>query len=326
MIQPTFLLFLILVFATGAVDTRYLPTIQQRWDVSDLVCIGEATTPVRTGLTRFIDGSDRDQMSIDVDLQMCFKGDRPNPSKIRVFDYDVFAQKDLEGARGYGYGGPPTGFARKGRNLLFLRSTNDPGEYETSVLIYATAIPLADQPPIYPAAGSAQFTRVVVTRELEAALLQEDSGESSNLRDISYLFDWLGVQDSGCDVYPPRTQGVDGLADVLGIQASDGIAELSRFSKSSPPPVQRDIAVDLVSRGLKSYEREVISLLLDSSVPFWKRENAALALGRCGTDASVAALRTISMQPATTQESEELRGVAKESLESLEHRVSISNH
>ena len=258
MIQPTFLLFLILVFATGAVDTGYLPTIQQRWDVSDLVCIGEATTPVRTGLTRFIDGSDRDQMSIDVDLQMCFKGDRPNPSKIRVFDYDVFAQKDLEGARGYGYGGPPTGFARKGRNLLFLRSTNVPAEYETSVLIYATAIPLADQPPIYPAAGSAQFARVVVTRELEAALLQEDSGESSNLRDISYLFDWLGVQD--------------------------GIAELSRFSKSSPPPVQGDIAVALVSRGQKSYEPEVISVLLDSSVPFWKRENAARALGRRGTD------------------------------------------
>jgi hypothetical protein len=174
MIQPTFLLFLTLAFATGAVDTQYLPTIQQRWDVSDLVYIGKATTPVRTDLTRFIDGSDRDQISTDVDLQMCFKGDRPNPSKIRAFDYDVFAQKDLEGGRGYGYSGPPTGFARKGRNLLFLRSTNVPGEYETSVLIYATAVPLADQPPIYPAAGSAQFTRVVVTRELEAALLQED--------------------------------------------------------------------------------------------------------------------------------------------------------
>jgi hypothetical protein len=100
------------------------------------------------------------------------------------------------------------------------------------------AIPLADQPPVYPAAGSAQFTRVVVTRELEAALLQEDSGD---LRDISYLFDWLGVQD--------------------------GIAELSRFSKSVPRAVRCDLAVALLSRELQSYQPEVISLLLDSSAP-----------------------------------------------------------
>lgn len=301
MIQPTFLLFLTLAFTTGAVDAQYLPTIQRRWDVSDLVCIGEATTPARTGLTRFIDGGDRDQVSADVDLQICFKGDRPNPSKIRVFDYDVFAQKDLEGRSGYGYSGPPTGFARKGRNLLFLRSTNVSGEYETSVLIYATAIPLADQPPIYPAAGSAQFTRVVVTRELEAALLQEDRGRGDdNISDIDYLFDWLGVQD--------------------------GIAELSRFSKSVPRAVRCDLAVALLSWELQSYEPDVISLLLDSSAPGWKRENAARALGRSGTDAALAPLRQISSQPATTDELESLWEVSKESLHSLEQRLSVSNH
>lgn len=297
--QPVFPLFLALASATGAINAQYLPTIQQRWDVSDLVCIGQATAPARTGFTEFIDGSDRDQMSADVDLQMCFKGDRPNPSRIRVFDYSVFALEDIEGKGGYAYAGPPTGFVRKGRNLLFLRKTNVPGEFETSVLIYATAIPLADEPPIYPAARSAQFTRVVVTRELEAALLQEDRN-GGNISDIGHLFDWLGAQD--------------------------GIAELSRFSKSAPRTVQRNVAVALLSRGLQSYEPAVIALLLDSSAPGWKRENAALALGRSGTEAAVAPLRQIAIQPATTQELESLREVANESLHSLEHRLNISDH
>ena len=295
--QTTFALFLALIFSTGGMDTQYyLPSIQQRWDVSDLVCIGNATTPVRTGRTEFIDGRDRDQLSADIDLQTCLKGDCPKPSRIRVFDYDVFAEKDLEGGSGYGYSGPPTGFVRKGRNLLFLRKTDDPGEYQTAVLIYATAIPLADEPPIYPAADSAGYVRAVVTRELEAALLQEDRGQGTDdLTDIGYLFDWLGGQR--------------------------GIDELSSFAKSAPLPVQRDLALRLLSLEQKSWEPEVISLLLDSSAPAWKRENAARALGRSGTAAAVGPLRQVAMLSGTTQQAKSLQEVAQESLRSVEHRT-----
>jgi hypothetical protein len=36
--------------AWSAEAAQYLPSIQQRWDASDLVCIGDASSPVRTGL------------------------------------------------------------------------------------------------------------------------------------------------------------------------------------------------------------------------------------------------------------------------------------
>jgi hypothetical protein len=290
---------MVLASVTGPTHIQYLPTIQERWNVSDLVCIGEARAAVRTGVTEFLDGHDRDQMSADVDLQTCFKGDDSNLGKVRVLDYNVFALKDIEG-RGYDYAGPPTGFVHRGRNLLFLRRTNVLREFESSVLIYATAIPLADEPPVYPEIGSTQFTRVVVTRELEAALLQEDRDGAGNISDIEYLLDWLG--------------------------AEDGIIELSEFSKSAPEIVQRDIAVALLSRKLQSYEPVVISLMLDSSAPCWKRENAALALGRNGTDAALAPLRQIAAQPATTQDLQILRHAATESLQSIEHRLNVSNH
>jgi hypothetical protein len=81
-----------------------------------LVCIGDASLPVRTGLTRTINGSDRDQLSAEVELETCFKGDRPTASEIRVLGYDVVAMKDV--GQGYGYGGAPIGFVSKGRNPL----------------------------------------------------------------------------------------------------------------------------------------------------------------------------------------------------------------
>lgn len=45
--------------AYAAESPRYLATLQQRWDASDLVCIGIASAPVQTGFTRTIDGRDR---------------------------------------------------------------------------------------------------------------------------------------------------------------------------------------------------------------------------------------------------------------------------
>ena len=52
---------------------QYLPSIQQRWDASDFVCIGDASSPGRTGLTRTIDGSERDQLSAEVELENASK-------------------------------------------------------------------------------------------------------------------------------------------------------------------------------------------------------------------------------------------------------------
>src|ERR1035437_8372154 len=87
--------------AWAAEAAQYLPSIQQRWAASELVCTGDASPPVRTGLTRTIDGSDRDQLSAEVDLETCFNGDRPTASEIRVLGYDVVASKDV--GRGYAY-------------------------------------------------------------------------------------------------------------------------------------------------------------------------------------------------------------------------------
>jgi len=112
---------------------HYLPSIHQRWDASDLVCIGNTSSPVRSGLTRTIDGGDRDQLSAEIELETCFKGDRPAASEIRVIGYDVVATKDV--SQGYVYSGAPIGFISKGRNLLFLRRTDMPNEFEVTVPI-----------------------------------------------------------------------------------------------------------------------------------------------------------------------------------------------
>jgi hypothetical protein len=284
-------LLLALSSAASAADTaRYLPTIQGRWDASNLVCIGDASLPIRTGLTRNIDGSDRDQLSSEVSLETCFKGDRPTASEIRVFGYDVFATKDV--GQGYGYGGPPTGFVVKGRNLLFLRRTDIPNEFEVTVPIYQTAIRLADNRPNSTDDESRDSVRHILTREFEAALVQLDD---TDLGDIGYLFDLLGTRDA--------------------------IAELARFSPGSPLSVQRDIAAALLLHDQLASEPIVISLLLDSSALGWKRENAALALGEHGTEAAFTPLQQIASQPAPTDDLKSLQITAQSSLRRLEHRL-----
>ncbi len=272
---------------------QYMPSIQQRWDASDLVCIGDASSPVRTGLTRTIDGTDRDQLSAEVELETCFKGDRPTASEIRVLGYDVMAMKDV--GQGYGSGGAPIGFVSKGRNLLFLRRTQNPDEFEVTVPIYETSIHLADTRPDT-SGGDGQSVRVVLTQELEAALVQFDD---TNLSDIGYLFDLLG------------TPAV--------------IAELSRFSRGVPVAVQRDIAVALLFHGQAGAEPVVISLLLDPSATPWKRGNAAAALGEHGTEAALGPLQQIASQPAATDDLESLRGTARSSLDRLEHGLQAAH-
>jgi len=272
--------------STPTTPARYLPSIQQRWDASDLVCIGDASAPTQTGLTQNIDGSDRDQLSAQVEIESCLKGDRPKSPEIRVLGDDVVAAKDS--GHGYGYSGPPTGFLNKGRNLLFLRRTDAPGDFDVTVPVYQTNIRLADSRPAY----SSSDTRHVLTQELEAALVQFDE---TDLSDLDYLFDLLGNRDT--------------------------IAELERLSPSLSLPFQRDIAVSLLNRDQQDSEPVVISLLLDSSSPAWKRESAAMALGWHGTRAALAPLQQIASQPISTDDLKQLQFTAQSMLPRLEHRL-----
>lgn len=277
--------------AWAAEAAHYLPSIHQRWDASDLVCIGDASPPVRTGLTRTIDGTDRDQLSAEVELETCFKGNRPTASEIRVLGYDVVAMRDVS-SQGYAYSGPPVGFVSKGRNLLFLHRTDMPNEFEVAVPIYQTAIHLADKRPNSASMESQESERYILTHEFEAALVQFDDGD---LSDIGYILDLLG--------------------------RDDGTIELDRLSRSLPLSVQRDVAVALLSQDQRESEPIVVSLLLDSSAPGWKRENAAGALGEHGTKAAFGPLKQIASQPASADDLKALRLSAQSSLHRLEQRL-----
>jgi hypothetical protein len=263
--------FLLLALSSATLPSHaveYLSSIQQRWDASDFVCIGHASAPVPTGQSKSIDGSERDELSAEVAIERCLKGKMPT-TEIRVFGYDVVARKEI--GQGYAYAGPPVGFLNEGRNLLFLRGTPNPDQYEVTVPIYETAIHLADKNPYQRSDEGRSSTRLIITRELEGALVQFGD---TNLSYMDYLIDFLGTQD--------------------------GIVELSRLSSSVPTATQRDIAVAVLLRGRPDMQSEVISLLLDTSAPSWKRENAASALGEHGTDAAVRPLQDIASQPDTS--------------------------
>lgn len=305
---PSLLFVLVLgVGASRSEEPSFLPTIQGRWNASDLVCIGKAESPVRTGVTQFINGENRDQLSANVVLERCFKGQAPSSSEIRVVGSYVAAAKKGESLIGFVYAGPPVGFVHEGRNLLFLRKGAAPDEFAVTVPIYQTAIPLADVPPEYPSSTSPGFTKVVLIRELERAMLEaEDTGGKninrgfgdplrSDIEYIEYLMDYLGT--------------------------SDGIAELSRLSHTAPLAIQRDIAVKLLAYDPSKYEPSVISLLLDDSAPVWKRGNAALALGRDGTSAALDPLQRVVLEPAGTEQLKMLRNEAESSLGSLKRRA-----
>jgi hypothetical protein len=289
--RAAFSLLLALSSTTCAAQApRYLPSVWQRWDASDLVCVGLASAPVRTGITRTIDGSDRDQLSSEVKVETCFKGNPPVSSPIRVVGYSEVASKDVLG--GYVYSGPPTGFVRKGRNLFFLRQAINPAEFETTVPIYETAIRLADSRPYYPNDMSATSVRFALTREFEAALVQFDGNDVS---DIGRIFDLLGN--------------------------AEGIAELSRFSKSVALPIERDIDVALLAHDQIDYEPLAISLLIDASALAWKRANAASALGEHGTERALPYLRQVASEPATTDDLKSLHVWALSASQRLEGRL-----
>ena len=155
-----------------------------------------------------------------------------------------------------------------------------------------TAIHLADARPDNTSGGGRQSARLVLTQELEAAVVQFDDAD---LGYIGYLFDLLGI--------------------------STGIGELSRFSRDVPLAVQRDISVALLFHSQPDAEPVVISLVLDTSAPSWKRQNAAGALGEHGTEAARGPLQQIASQPAATDDLESLRLRAHSSLDRLERRL-----
>lgn len=297
------------VAASGAREASYLPGIQARWNASDLVCIGDANSPVRTGVVHLIDGANRDQLSADVVLETCLKGQVPNSSEIRVLGDYVAAV--TENARGFAYSGPPLGFVHKGQNLLFLRKGPAQDEFAVTVPIYQTAIPLADVRPDYPTATSPGFVKAVITTELEHAMLQSEDSVRGTVNQ--------GFGD-------PLLSDIGYINYVLGyLGLSDGAAELSRFSGSAPVAIQRDIAVMLFFRDHTEYEPTVISLLLDESASAWKRANAARALGRHGDSAALEPLESVVSQPAGTERLKSLHDDAESSLESLRHRLASSN-
>jgi len=223
---------LLAIAAPAYLPAQYMRSIQQRWDASDLVCVGHAASPARTGRIQQIDGSDRDELATQVIIDRCLKGRLSAIAEIRVLGFDVAALKNISG--GYGYSGPPTGFVSEGRNLLFLKPTKDPDQYEVTVPIFATAIHLADTEPDLPSGEGSQTVRAIVVRELEGALIQFGS---SDLSYIDYLMGYLGAQE--------------------------GIAECLRLSSRVSVPLQRDLAVAMLLKGQSSLEPVVISLLLD---------------------------------------------------------------
>lgn len=302
LLVPT--LFLV---ASGSQKPSYIASIQGRWDASDLVCIGEADSPERTGVAQFINGANRDQLSANVALERCFKGEKPGSPDIRVLgNYVAAANHGDGGVISFAYSGPPTGFVHNGRNLLFLRRTSIPDEFVVTVPIYETAIPLADTPPAYPPPAVRSFIKKVLTSELENAMLQ--SGDTDHDIDLKAFADPL-LSDY---------RYIEYLVDFLG--TADGITELSRFSEIAPVAIQRDIAVKLLDLEQSGYESSVISLLLDETAPAWKRGNAALVLGRRGSQAALDPMRKIVLEPASTEQLQMLHNEAASSLESLEHR------
>jgi len=112
--------------------------------------------------------------------------------------------------------------------------------------------------------------RFALTQEF-AAFAQFDANDVS---DIDRIFDWLGN--------------------------TEGIAELSRFSKGMPVPMRRDIAVALVVHDQLEYEPLAISLLIDASALAWKRANSGSRSWRTWNRASLPFLRQVASEPVMT--------------------------
>jgi hypothetical protein len=268
--------------------------IQLRWDYSDLVCTGSAEAPIRTGQIETLGGSDRDQLMSWVVLESCFKGTRPN-HQVQVLGDSVLAEKDMHG--GFVYAGPPTGFLARGRNLLFLRKTEQSHIWRVTVPVYAICIPLADEPPSYTLDGSNDSIRRALTAEMEAMI---DHGELRPMPDTVST----EAREPGriAAAYLPY------IFEILGrIQA---LREFAGLMQVSPFAVRREIAIQMLWAGDQRGAPDTLVLLEDTNVPNWQRANAARAL----VHATSPHARSILERIAHEQGNNELGRAAQESL------------
>ncbi len=267
--------------------------LQFRWDYSDLVCTGVAAKPKRTGVVENLGGTDRDQLSVRVELQTCFKGLRPT-GVVTVLGDTVVAWKD--GQTGFAYAGPPLGFVVPGRNLLFLRATKYPHVWRVTLPVYATCLPLADVPTDYNVDGSEDSIRRALVAEIEAVIAQ------GYLRDQPYGFQTLAHPEYVAAIYAPY------ILEIYG--KFQGMNELATIMSFLPVASRRVIAMELLRNGDQRGLPDTLALLQDESVVGWQRANAARALEYTQSRRARPALEVIANQKTD----DELRRVACEVL------------
>jgi len=267
--------------------------LQFRWDYSDLVCTGMAAELKRTGTVENLGGVDRDQLSVRVELQSCFKGLRP-AGVVTVLGDTVIASKDAQ--TGFAYAGPPLGFVVPGRNLLFLRATKSPHVWRVTVPVYATCLPLADAPPEYTVDGSEDSIRGALSAEIEAVIVQ------GHLRGHPSGFPSLGQPESVAAIYAPYILDVYGKPGALN--------ELARIMTFLPAASRRIVAMELLRNGDQRGLPDTLALVQDESVAGRQRANAARALEFTQSPRARLVLESLTNQSTDI----ELRSVACEVL------------
>jgi hypothetical protein len=249
---------------------------------------------MRTGLIETLGGSDRDQLMSWVMLETCFKGKKPDP-QVRVLGASVFAEKDIHG--GFAYAGPPTGFVTPGRNLLFLRKTDELDIWDVTVPVYAVCIQLADSPPSYTLESSDDSIRGALVAEMEAMIDHGELGLS------------LGaIQTRAWEPDRIAAEYLPYILEILG--RTQGLREFARLMQVSPQAVRREIAMAMLRVGDQRGEPDTLALLEDPNVPDWQRANAARALEFATSTRARSVLERIAHEPGN----QELRDAAAESL------------
>jgi hypothetical protein len=273
--------------------------LQEVWDYSDLVCTGFADEAMRTGRIEALGGADRDQLVTRVTLENCFKGIRPD-FQIRVFGDSTFAQKDIQ--NGYVLTGPSRGFIARGRNLLFLRKTDQPDVWRVTVPVYATCIQLADPRPAYVLDGSDAAIRRALAAEMLAMIVRgeirpEVGGFNSPTKDPALIAWWY----------------LRYIYQILGRNAA--MREFAKLQDISPPAVRREIAFQMLWEHDQRGMNDVLALLEDLSAPDWQRANAARALEYATSPRARVALAWAARDSG----SQEVARAAQESLSRMGH-------
>lgn len=219
--------------------------------------------------------------------------------RIRVLGDRVYSSG--ENSMGSIYAGPTPGFLTTGRNLLFLRKTDDPDVWRATIPVYAACIALADVAPAYQVDESAASIRHALIKEFEAVI---DQGKRTFANETQ-----LGTADAD-DV---AREYLPYLLQVLG--RVQGIQKFKILMSRSTEPVRREIAMALLQLGDLAGEAETLALLEDKSAVSWKRENAAFALANATSTQARQALERVVSEPGP----DELHNAARESLARMSH-------